>query len=119
MRAAAGAPGQRRTSLGGLPRRRDLPTASSPTARAPSARHPPLFVRVRRMLETVASVYFTCFKCARTMLQVFHTDVAILHVFHTNVVSVLFRCCIFIERFRIFHATLLCDGWIIKFFNML
>ena len=64
-------------------------------SRAPLARHPPLFVRVRRMLETVASVYFTCFKCARTMLQVFYMDVAILHVFHTNVVSVLFRCCIF------------------------
>ena len=42
----------------------------------------------------------------------FHADVAkvdlnvvMLHVFHTHVKSVLPGCCIFIKRFRMFHAT--------------
>ena len=64
------------------------------------------------MLETVASVYFTCFKYSRIMLQVFHAnvakidlDIAMLHVFHMHVPSVLSECYIFIEKFRMFYAT--------------
>ena len=55
----------------------------------------------------VANLHFKSFKCFRRMLQVLHVDVikvdldiAMLHMFYTNVASILSRCYIFSERFE-------------------
>ena len=60
----------------------------------------------------IANVFFMCFKCFIIILQVFYVDVtkidldvAMLHVFRMHVASILFECCIFIERFEMFSAT--------------